>query len=645
MIQMGLRVPFAVFVAVAGLVSVCQADYINADFVAYSMIAHRVIESPASSVTGSWSPLYSWLMVPLLRMGIADIVAGRIILLISGLSYIAGVHRLATRFFPSNLAINRLMIHGLMTCATVQAIWFSTYLLNPDLLASAIVFWYFAAVLDERTASNPRRSFVAGMMLGMAYLAKAYMLPFCVVQLLVFTAINSLFKLKPGTTAQPSLGMRPLLSMVLGLGIVAGPWITVLTLKYDRLTITNAGRANHANVGPGSFGKDPLWHPPLTRDYILEPVIADEWSPFANFENFRHQMHVTMHNAGNCVGLIPGWLILSGLAVLLWLMNRRAAPHPGGQIVWWAVLTALVYCSGYLMVNLEARYIVPVVAPLLCLSAAGLIRETVLNSFTSEQTKVFRLSSLRTALMAVKSERRLSVATVIVVACFAVVDIHSLVCVAIFHPQSSSLSQFRAIARKLDEAGVEDQLNSSNRWHDGLYLAYVRGNVSNYLGSPQATDPLKVQKELLSNGVGIHFNWNSIDRASNAATKVCTEDPSCQCRLIIVDKSLGAQAVEVYFPMAISAVMPEFLKSNLFPVNALTAVPDPLLRNCCSALSPRLTASKRSESGVGRSLRGGLQSDPCEEFPDNTTSALHFRDSFEWGPTQFRSRSSIGHSR
>jgi hypothetical protein len=82
-IHAGLRVPFAVFIAVASAISLLQADYINADFVAYSTVASRVMQEPSRSVTGSWSPLFSWLMVPFLECGISDMIAGRLILLMS----------------------------------------------------------------------------------------------------------------------------------------------------------------------------------------------------------------------------------------------------------------------------------------------------------------------------------------------------------------------------------------------------------------------------------------------------------------------------------------------------------------------------------------------------------------------------------
>lgn len=535
----GLRAPVAVFIAVATVISVFQADYINADFVAYSTVASRVTQAPSSSVTGSWSPLFSWLMVPLLKCGIQDLVAGRLILLISGLFYMAAIHRLVLRFFPPDALLNRLVIRALMACAVVQSVWFSTYLLNPDLLACALIFWYFVVLLDERTSRSSSRSLLAGSLLGMAYLAKAYMLPFGVTQLLVVTLASLVSKRIRSTSPQPIMGLRSSVAFLMGLGVIAGPWILVLTQKYERLTFTNAGRANHANVGPSCFGKDPLWHPPLTRDYILEPVIAEEWSPFASLENFRHQIRLVLHNGANCIGLIPGWLVMSGLALVFWNRRKQTGNDSSCSLAWWGILTAAVYCSGYLTVNLETRYIVPVVAPLLCLSAATLVRATV-----SEMTTENWQSWFDNATRAASVERRLSAAAVLLVLGFAIVDVYSIVCVPVYHPQSSCMAKYRAIARQLDEQGIEDQLSASNRWHEGLYIAYARGNVSNYMGSPQATGPSNAAEELISSGVRLTFQWNEDEIAAYPE-----EEPQVagvwNRRVTIGDRSLGKETVEV----------------------------------------------------------------------------------------------------
>lgn len=535
-----LRGPLTVYLLIAGIVSYCQSDAINADFIAYATVAHRVIESPAMSVTGSWSPLYSWLMAPLCALGIDDLLAGRAILLLAGLGYIAVIHRLGKQFFPPTSPVNRLMIRGVLACATVQAIWFSTYLLNPDLLASAIIFLYLAQLTDPKTGKSIPRGFMAGMVLGLAYLAKAYMLPFGIVQFLMFLVAEKAFRSNGNGMPQSRFRLLPLASLLIGLGIIAGPWIFVLSNKYERCTYTNAGRANHANVGPGSFGKDPLWHPPLTPDYILEPVIAPEWSPLASLDNFKHQLFLIYHNGLNCIGLIPGWLAMTGLALAASMRRRKAVAI--SPLAVWATITAAIYCSGYLMVNLEARYIAPVVAPLLCLATAALVRE-----FLECELAIQTREGLQRFMAPMSCERKWTIGVVSLVLAFGAVDLYSIACIALYHPQSARMSTFRAIAQRLEEAGIGDQPTASNRWHDGLYIAYARGRVSSYLGSPQSASREGATEELLSKGVSLHLHWKLEEEPT------VTSWPLDQFiagffsrRLTIIDPWQASQKVEVY---------------------------------------------------------------------------------------------------
>ena len=533
--QINIRVSLIFFLVASIAISICQADYINADFVAYSTVAHRVIHAPQTSITGSWSPLFSWMMVPLIGLGVPDLIAGRIILVASGLFYIVAIHRIACRFFASAELIDRLLIHGVLTCATIQAIWFSTYLLNPDLLACAFVFWYFSILTDTNQSRKTTKYFLAGAIAGFAYLAKAYMLPFCIVQPIAITVLKSIFPSR--TNGMPQRApVIALISMSLGLGIVAGPWVAVLSHKYGSLTYTNAGRANHANVGPDSFGKDPLWHPPLTRDYILEPVIAEEWSPFSSYRNFRHQIRLIIHNFGNCVGLIPGWLLLLSVVAFIGRHGLKSFDHPGHQIALWALLTTTVYCSGYLTVNLETRYIVPVVAPLICFAAAGLIRATALH----DSVRWFERFPVLP-----RTEGSLALTSVMLCCAFAAVDIYSIGMVATEHPQSSNLAEFRELARRLDANGIAHQTFASNKYHEGLYLAYVCGNLSNYLGETRSTDPAELTDELTENGVQVNIRWAEFMQTRPLIDGISVAR-SPKRDLMIVNRFRSMEPIEVY---------------------------------------------------------------------------------------------------
>lgn len=101
------------------------------------------------------------------------------------------------------------------------------------------------------------------------------------------------------------------------------------------------------------------------------------------------------------------------------------------------------------------------------------------------------------------------------------------------------MEQFRAIACQLDAAGIKDQLSASNRWHDGLYIAYARGNVSNYLGSPRGSNPIDAAEELVSSGVSLNFYWMEDD------TSIMNRSLARTDRLTIVDPKAASIVTEV----------------------------------------------------------------------------------------------------
>ena len=125
------------------------------------------------------------------------------------------------------------------------------------------------------------------------------------------------------------------------LALVAAPWITVLSLKYDKPTFSTSGPIAHAIVGPGNDRPAP--HPFGSTIYQPEPgrVTAwedpsrmgyDYWSPFASGENFSHQLSLIGRNAKTVfqflavfdgIGALLGWFGVGTLVFGLALFAKR----------------------------------------------------------------------------------------------------------------------------------------------------------------------------------------------------------------------------------------------------------------------------------------------------------------------------------
>ncbi len=486
--------------------SVCQSGYVNADFVGYSTVAHRLLAQPASSVSGYWSPLFSWCMSALFYPGLSDLVAGRVVLLLSGICYVVMIYHLALRFAPRAHPVRLVFLAGMSACAALQGALWATYLLDPDLLANAVLFSYFVLLLDTDLRSKPLRSFGAGMCAGLAYLAKGYMLPFVLVHLPVSLFLASRFGRRENETPDVNAvtrsrggWLRTSLLVGLGLAVVAGPWIAVLSAHYGHFTFATAGPANHANVSPENFRHDPLWNPPLESDFILDPHFGPDWSPFQSLHHFRHQLYLVVHNTWTLLGHIAGWIAMLVIAVFCYIRVRRSVSKATScgvnlQGICFAVVTTVIYCSGYVMVSLEARYIVPTLAPLLCLSSFMLFSASLTgrDGFT----------------IAGASGARAFMLGILLVVPFSIQDLYRIKNVALKHSQATPLAPNLHIATELRQAGLFPGRFAASDWHRGLEVAYAADAVSLYMGRPLAVDPVSRSRELQAAGVRTYLDFH-----------------------------------------------------------------------------------------------------------------------------------------
>jgi len=487
-----VRRSLLIYAVVALALAWRQRGFFNADFVAYVTLARRLFDHSAGVVTGYWSPLYSWLMAPLLWLGTSDLVAGRLVLLLAGAGYVVAWCGLAARLGPKEEPFRAVFLTGMSCCAVLEATVWSTYLLDPDLLANTLLFAYWWLLMDERLPRKPWRAIGAGACAGLAYLGKAYMLPFILVQLPITMVLLARRASRSAESPRASLSwVAAFGTVLLGMALIAGLWVSVLSRHYGRLTFSTAGPANHANVGPACFRLDPLWHPPLEANFICDPHFGPDWSLFDSWNHFRHQFYLFFVNTRNGLGHIAGWLAMLGVSAAWWWRSQSRVPRQalGAESRWllrWILLTALVYWSGYALVNLEARYIVPALAPLCCLAALRWFYEAIR---AQSDHKPLELRGPRAVLLGF-----------LLVIPFSVQDLWRLRDNAWKHSQSCSLRSLAPMVDALARAGKPPPPFAASDWHAGLNIAYAAHSVDSYLGCPHATDSAVRARELEAAG-------------------------------------------------------------------------------------------------------------------------------------------------
>ncbi|MEW6303134.1 MAG: hypothetical protein AB1705_06675 [Verrucomicrobiota bacterium] len=334
------------FLVQAGLLAAAafsNRDLLNADGVAYLRIASYYAEGKTQlMVSGYWGPLLSWLIAPLMALGVPDLAAARIVMAGSGLVFSIGCLAVFRRFQLSEPA----QIAGLWVAAALSVFWSVRYI-TPDLLLAGFVALAIAWLTDERWFGNARFAIVGGFFWAAAYFAKAVAFPLMV----LVCASVALAWWFTGKAAWRAI-VRGLAITWITFACLCAPWMTLLSLKYGGFTFSTSGKINHAIAGPADveryhpFGR--TFHAPepgrITSWEDPDPKSYAYWSPFANQEYARHQLRVI---AGNMPKILQ---LLGGVDIGL-LLSRGAELQPqdvaqvlGGADLCYFGLAGIILC-------------------------------------------------------------------------------------------------------------------------------------------------------------------------------------------------------------------------------------------------------------------------------------------------------------
>jgi hypothetical protein len=374
-----LLVPLLLYAPLVFLAAAGQRDQINDDGIAYLRSALYLAQGRWSdSVSTHWSPLLSWSIAPLLWLGLDSLVAARVVLAVWGAVLICGalvfIRRATSLRFPWDML--------LLTLLVPVTIRWATQWITPDLVLGAVLIWYFSLTVQPSILSGRRQQLLAGMVAGLAYLAKAYAFPFFLAH---YTATLVLHWLLGDFRTKASHVARAGLVGWLGLCAVGGPWIAVLSLKSGHFTISTAGTFNHYGTGPldcvdpgvawrphaVSPGRVAAWETP-------ETLISADWSPFASRALLVHEVKHIHRNLGeilavlgdfDMLAIVPGILFLAPVLALYRQGRGGGASCP----IVWPVMTVAIYAGGFLPLFFQARYLEAALWPLCCTLTLGVL--------------------------------------------------------------------------------------------------------------------------------------------------------------------------------------------------------------------------------------------------------------------------------
>lgn len=484
------------------------SDQINPDGVAYLRIAGYYGSGDLSrAVSAYWSPLYSWLLAPCLALGVPGLLATKLLGALLAVAWVHGVGLLAARYVESAPA------RALLLAATaVGALAWSMRIIAPDLLLAVLLTYYFHVVADPALTDRPDRAFAIGLLGGLAYLAKAYALPFFLAHFLGTIA----FAGWPGADGA-RLGRvrwrRCALAAgagLLGFALLAGPWVAVLSVTQGRLTFSTAPSRNQPIAGDASvFLPFALRLAPEQRLARLPPGRLTSWEtpdrrPAAFLSTppafdpavvMRHRLRELGGNLITIRDRLSGFdyfhLALPGVlgAVFLALLRRHERGVAAPEI--WGAFTIALYAGGYLpLYATEQRYFWPI-AGLLLVLAGGCAEK-----FAGAAVGLAGSPPARPA-------RVVRAAVAVVALSFFLVGAQGLVELG-----ATPRPEYRSVARRVVEAARRNGTTvrgpiAGNEWPRTLYTAYTMNLPM--AGVTTSRDPAALADEMAAVGVRLYL--------------------------------------------------------------------------------------------------------------------------------------------
>jgi hypothetical protein len=324
------------------------------DAIPYMRIAgYYASGDTALMISGYWGPLISWLMAPLIRLGVPALTAAWTIMFISAIGLLLSCVLLFRRL--------RLPPAGQSLASTLVAIvsvgWCASDAITPDLLLCTFILFAIARTISAPWLSSTRYQAGTGLVWSIAYFSKAVAFPLA---FLITAGIACFWWLTRSTRLLPL--MRAAAVTLTAFLICALPWLTVLSIKYHRPTFSVTLVVNHGGVGPGvdpgdiristfqmfhtpAPGRISSWEDPTSLPYPM-------WSAFQSLPNALHQLKLIEVNALFELATIRnfdllgfGFVSLIVGTALVWVGRE----HAGGVEPWqWCIAPLLAVLLIYL---------------------------------------------------------------------------------------------------------------------------------------------------------------------------------------------------------------------------------------------------------------------------------------------------------
>jgi hypothetical protein len=365
------------YCGVAALLSWLLRIRLNPDEICYIQVARHYLEGNFELAVNSWwSPAFSWILVPGIALGVEPALWARIVQIPAGLIFALGTRALILEVHGPRGTVAGFLL-ALCAALSMQA-----ESVTPDIWHAAVFTWYFVFGFRLLRGGTLRNAATTGVLGGVAYLVKAYSLPFVLLHLLATCAMNQLNRKQHLPVRSVFLQFCLAVSLVMAISV---PWVALISSHDRELTISSAGRywtvvqpvdpretapvLRLQEIGPGRIT--------ALEDIRALPLVWRPSPPFGGLGIWKEQLKAIRRNFNEIslsldqldgIGLTKMLLLLS--FILLFLFRSRAE-NPLRPALVWSLLSVLIYLSGYTLTYFTGRFLWAIWGLLILLSVVG----------------------------------------------------------------------------------------------------------------------------------------------------------------------------------------------------------------------------------------------------------------------------------
>ena len=358
----------------------------------FSVAEHFANGDYFKSINGIWSPLSSWLVVPLIRAGFDPVLSVKCLNGFYG-CLILGVFFVLLKKYVKDKRI----AFWVNLTAIVLTLNFVYSRLFGDLLQLFLLLTYINLVTGEGFVRSYVKIFWAAVLGGICFYAKAITFYFILLHLPLVILI---LEKNEGIGFLTFRGFKKILLTIFILVLMVAPWALAIKSKYGSYSLSNNSLTGlYSQLNPPN---KILFYKPLYDDSYSVWDDLSYWNvstikPFSNKDVIFFQIKVIFSNLKNLIGTFNNFsfvFITIFIASFVLCIKKKRISECNAKIL--IILSAIVFWSAlFSLLHIEARFMYVIALLGLLLTGDVLTKEVVENLVTK---RLFHIISIITIL-------------------------------------------------------------------------------------------------------------------------------------------------------------------------------------------------------------------------------------------------------